>query len=130
MTEPEVIESMAILGDGAVNVFTVFISVTFAYLTVAYFVGRSLSRFQLLAISGLYFVTAATMGATCVACVLAWEKLAPRYPSVLNDIPFFTIGIWHLVMACIFTVGIVVSFYFMYNIRSTNPEDSNQLPQN
>ena len=110
MTEAEVIESMAILGDGAVNVFTVFISVTFAYLTVAYFVGRSLSRFQLIAISGLYLVTSTTMGATCVACVLAWEKLAPQYPSVLNEIPFFTIGIWHKVMAIIFIASVIVSF--------------------
>ena len=111
---------MTLLGDGAVNVFTIFISVTFAYLTVAYVVGRSLSKFQLLAISGLYLVTAATMGSTCVACVLAWETLAHRYPSVLSDIPFFTVGIWHIVMAVIFTAGVVVSFYFMYNIRNSN----------
>ena len=122
MTEAEVIESMAILGDGAVNVFTVFISVTFAYLTVAYFIGRSLTTFQLVAVSGLYLVTAVTMGATCVGCVLGWEKLAHQYPSVLNEIPFFTIGIWHQVMGIIFIGGVIVSFYFMYNIRNTKAE--------
>ena len=124
MSEAEVIESMAILGDGAVNVFTVFISVTFAYLTVAYFVGRSLTKFQLIAVSGLYLVTSTTMGATCVACVIAWEKLIHQYPSALNNIPFFTIGIWHKVMAIIFIGGVIVSYYFMYNIRNTDASES------
>ena len=62
MTEAEVIESMVLLGDGAVNIFTVFISVTFGYLTVAYFVGRDLTQFQLYAVTGLYLVTSITLG--------------------------------------------------------------------
>jgi len=119
MTEAEVIESMAVLGQGAVSVFTVFVSVTFGYLTVAYFLGRELTKFQLYAITGVYLVTSATMACTGVACVLAWEKLVQEYPSVLDTIPFFTIGVWHSITAVIFAAGMLVSIYFMRNIRHT-----------
>ncbi len=119
MTEAEVIESAFLMGAGAVSLFAIYISVIFAYLAVAYFVGADLTKFQVVVVSGLFVAAEAITTATCTANVLGWEKLIALYPSVLNTIPFYTLGIWHKYMAGMLCAGIVVGLYFMYNIRST-----------
>jgi len=64
MTEAEAIETLSILGANGATYFTLFTTFTFAYLTVAYFVGASLTRFQCIAVSAIYFFTASMMGAS------------------------------------------------------------------
>ncbi|MFT4563216.1 MAG: hypothetical protein ACI9BW_002970 [Gammaproteobacteria bacterium] len=124
MTESEVIESAFMMGAGAVSVFTIYISVIFAYLAAAYFVGANLTRFQASVLTGLFIATETVSAAACTASVLGWEKLIALYPSVLNTIPFYTLGIWHKYMAGLLAVGIVVGLYFMHNIRSIKGKDN------
>ena len=57
MTEPEVIASVTDLAEIATNFVSLWLSVTFAYLTVAYFLSKALSRFQYFAASALYGFT-------------------------------------------------------------------------
>ena len=48
------IELLYLARDAAATDLTTFITCLFAYLVVAYFVGKDLTRFQLLTVSGLY----------------------------------------------------------------------------
>jgi len=122
MTESEVIESAFIMAEGAVSVLAIYISVIFAYLAAAYFVGKNLTRYQASVFTGLFVATETIATASLTASVLGWEKLVALYPSVLNTIPFFTLGIWHKCMAGLLTVGIVAGLYFMHNIRKPKEE--------
>ena len=51
MTEAETLVSLTDMSDTSLSFISVWISVTFAYLTVAYVVGKDLSRFQYIAIT-------------------------------------------------------------------------------
>lgn len=58
MTEAEAIELIAIFTTNVIASNTIYLSFTFAYLTAAYFVGASLSRFQAIFVSVLYALAA------------------------------------------------------------------------
>ena len=62
MTEAEAMVALAELTDIATAQTSVWLSLTFTYLTVAYLAGKKLSRFQCLAIPALYTVTAGFFG--------------------------------------------------------------------
>lgn len=51
MSEAETLELISLYYSNAIDAFTVYIFFTFAYLTIAYFVGSSLTRFQVFAVS-------------------------------------------------------------------------------
>ena len=61
MSESDAIEALSEISLNATTYVSIFISVTFAYLTVAYLVGKQLTRFQCLAVSALYFLIAGMM---------------------------------------------------------------------
>jgi len=128
MSEAETIELVALLGDNAVSNFAVYISITFAYLTVAYFVGAALSSFQMKAVSGLYLASSGICAISSVATVQAWVLIVSVEPTVLNTLPLYTAGIWHIYMAVLLTAGMVVSLYFMYDIRRRGNEKSDKTP--
>jgi hypothetical protein len=54
MTEAEALELIAIYVTNAHEGFTLYLSVTFAYLITAYLVGSKLSPFQALAVSEFF----------------------------------------------------------------------------
>ena len=66
MTEADAIGALTNIGEVAATYTGMWLSVTFGYLTVAYFLGKSLSRFQCLAISTLYVVFAIIFAAVAV----------------------------------------------------------------
>ena len=61
MTEPEALEVMAAHGANAITSFTIYVSVTFAYLAATHLVGAKLSRFQCVGISALYVFSASSV---------------------------------------------------------------------
>ena len=54
MTEPEVMEMVNLYANNSMGCFSLWVSFTFAYLTVAYLIGDKLSSIQLYIISSLY----------------------------------------------------------------------------
>lgn len=66
MTGFKALQVLSNFADNAATYFAMFITFTFGYLTVAYFVGKSLSRFQCFAVSALYAISAILSGATTV----------------------------------------------------------------
>ena len=120
MSEVEATAMLAAIGDTVCSFTALWVSVTFAYLSVAYFVGGNLSRFQNLAVSGLYLASALLFGIGALAHTQSWCELEAKYSTsyrrffLADVVPFYTPS-----MAVFFVVGLCVSFYFMYNVRRT-----------
>ncbi len=117
MSEAEVIELSIGFGANAISTFTLFISMTFAYLTLCHFVGAKLSRFQSIAISIVYVIGATAPAASAYTHMAAIQKLQSKYPSLLDSIPGFDMEPW-LIWEPIGVLSIIgMSLYFMYEVR-------------
>ena len=117
MTEAETLEVVALYGSNSFSIFTVYLSITFAYLTVAYFLGAKLSRFQTITISGLYIASSAMASLAFIGTTQTWVVLISTTQTMLNTIPIYSAGVWHIYAAILAIAGILVSLYFMYDVR-------------
>jgi len=122
MTEAEAFEAAAAWSSSAIASFTIYVSITFAYLTVAFVAGRRLSRFQTLVVSALY-VFAATSGVMSTITDLGMLEIAIEHsPAAVADVPFTSEGFWQGYQAVLMIVGILISLYFMWNVRQQKIE--------
>ena len=124
MTEAEMRAATMLVevGDIAVTFMGAWVSLTFAYLTAAYFVGRALSRFQCWTISIFYVVMAAVFAMSAVGYVKTWRALYLLEPVIFGRVWEFGFPWWGELSGFFFYGGIFVSLYFMYNIRQTDKE--------
>jgi high-affinity Fe2+/Pb2+ permease len=120
MTEAEAIAALIDLAEVTTSQTGVWCSLTFGYLTVAYFVGKALSRFQCLTISIIYTVIAFFFVATVMHHSQAWILLLGREHTIYDEI-WLSPGFNHLggSIALFLSVGTLVSLYFMYNVRNS-----------
>ena len=117
MNESDTIEALSEISINATTYVSIFISVTFAYLTVAYIVGKQLSRFQCNAVSVLYFLIAGMAGAASLGWTMAWQTFREREASVFDELWIFNSVDWMLGMVPFIFFVMALSFYFMYDIR-------------
>ena len=94
MSEADAFELVAIYTANTTSFLTVYISFTFAYLTVAYFVGKALSPYQAIFVSGLFVVAALSMAACSVAQVQVIERLMSATPSLLDSLTLWNPRFW------------------------------------
>ena len=88
LSDAQALESLTYIGEVAGSYLAMYISITFAYLTAAYFVGASLTRFQCNVVTALYVVFALAIGATTAGWSHAWILMKARHATVINDV-------WH-----------------------------------
>jgi len=117
MSEAETLELISLYYGNAVDAFTIYISFTFAYLTVAYFVGPALTRFQVFAASGLYLVAALSAAVGSILPMLAWGELLTSRETTLGKFEIWNGDFWVIYMGTLYAAGILVSLYFMFDIR-------------
>ena len=122
MTEAESLELVATFYANSSTNFTIFISFTFAFLVTAYFVGKNLSRFQFFAASVMYAVSAGSAAISCVGWLRASEAIMDTSPTLLNALPIFTGKGWVWGMSILFVAGLLVSLYFMWDVRRMKRE--------
>jgi hypothetical protein len=121
MTEAEANEFLALWVANSISAFSVYLSLTFAYMTVAYVVGSRLSRFQALAVSTLY------VAGTLISLLSIMNSLR-LYQGILEQSEFLqrqvlvSGDIWSFTVAPVLGLGIFVSLYFMWNIRHPKTE--------
>ena len=106
--------------DNTQTAFSIYLTLTFAYLTAAYFAGAKLSRFQAFAISGLYSAGAAIALMSCVNQLMYFSAVLEEYPDIAAR-SAVSGDFWIYYIAPLLAVGIVVSLYFMWDIR--HPKD-------
>ena len=118
MSEAEALEFIMMACSNAIASFALYITFTTGYLTVAYFVGSVLSRFQALCASGLFAIASGAIGLSCIVQCNAFESAMATYPTLLNALPLWTAFSWQLAMSIVIGIGILMSLYFMYSIRA------------
>ncbi|MEH6639795.1 MAG: hypothetical protein V7717_11005 [Porticoccaceae bacterium] len=118
MTEAEAIESLTGTGAMVATFAAMWISMTFGYLTVAYFIGAALSRFQCTVISVLYAVWAGMFASVTIGYGHAWLLLREREDTIYDSVPNFASVPYYLeLMIFVFGASTLVTLYFMHDIR-------------
>lgn len=120
MTEAEAIGALVDIDELAATYGSLWLSVTFGYLTVAYFLGKALSRFQCLMISVLYIVSALNYVGSVVGQTQAWELLVERERTIYDGVWLATgFSGWADGGALFYLAGTIIALYFMYNVRNS-----------
>ena len=120
MTEPEAITALTEIAALALAHIGAWLSLTFAYLTVAYFAGRSLSKFQCWTVSILYGVMGFLFASPVIGYVDGWLLLYARESTIFDEVSAFSAVPFYVEGWTFFTYGgVLVSLYFMYNVRHT-----------
>ena len=117
MTQAEAMELIAIWSGLASTDFTLYITATFAYIVAAYVVGSKLTRIQTLMISFLY-IWLAVIAVLAVDSDFTWMQVSIEQleDKRLREITY-TGEFWRLPVTGFMSCGILVSIYFMWNVR-------------
>ena len=117
MSDADFLEAIAAWASHATANFTAFATFTFAYLTACYFVGKSLTRFQVYILSGVYLGSAVSSVLSVISALEVIRLSLIEHPNFLNDSPFFNIELWMVGMIMLAFSGIVASLAFMHRVR-------------
>ena len=123
MTEYEILDLVGAESAQSATQFTLYLSVLFAYLVTAYFIGDRLPRPQLFLLSALYvFVNLAQawgMVLTMNRVSELLERKAGISPLTDWEKGYVTYGnFWAIAM----TMGLLASLYFMWSVRHPKTE--------
>ena len=122
MNEGDMIEAAAAAIANSMAAFTVYITFTFGFLATSYIVGSKLERFQALTVTGLYVIAAGYSTIIMVAWLQAFFAITEVKASALDTILLMQRGYWVLGTIVIQSMGILVSLYFMWNVRLSKTE--------
>ena len=117
MTEAEAIELIAIFTTNVIASNTIYLSFTFAYLTAAYFVGASLTRFQAIFVSVLYALAANGAMMTQLGSIQAWSIIMEEHATALDSVPMYNGEFWQIAIPISLSIMTLASLYFMWNVR-------------
>jgi len=120
MTEPEVMEMVNLYASNALNCYSLWVSFTFAYLTVAYLVGAKLTNIQLFIASSLYVITGIAFTLAAVTYTESFQELISSYPDFRPT--ELWLAPWTLFTSIILGGGMLASLYFMWDIRHPKNE--------
>ena len=117
MTEAELWEMFFEASSVAATVFSVALTVNFAYLATAYFVGTRLSTFQTLVVSFLYVFGAGILTMSFAGMLNQGLEFGARLQEIYPDRFFLISPGYVLTFVILLALSIPVSLFFMYQIR-------------
>jgi len=129
MTEAELLELLEIATTNSFTGFTLYLSVMFAYLVTAHFVGTKLTRSQVFLTSGLFLFGAFTStGATVIPLArgIGYINTAKALPNTSFRTSFWwayegsDFWVYFLLITC--SAGAILGLYFMWNVRHAKSE--------
>jgi hypothetical protein len=127
MTGAEALELAEMAGATTITSFGYYVSIIFAYLAAAYFVGEKLSKSQVIMASCLFvFASFSTVAAvaTFLGRVTVYLRLAKKTEDI-NDAPFYIFEssyFWSAYLLILCVLGIVVALKFMWDVRHPKTE--------
>lgn len=120
MTEAEALELIIMCSDNALTSFGIYVTIAFAYLTVAYLVGSRLSTLQTLVLSGLYVFASGAVISNMYLLIRTWGELRAGVTggiAVMDRIPLWNQTYWAIYPTSACVIGILVGLYLMWNVR-------------
>ena len=121
MSEAELFELVAIYVSNCISAFTVYLSLVFGYLTVAYLIAPRLTRYQAIVATTIYLMGAISCVLTLLhslSVLIGIENQLQLASEIYNDVIFGNSGIWLISMALITSSGLIGSVMFFYNVRT------------
>ena len=122
MTEAELLEAASYQFELVISTLSLYISVTSAYLLVAFVAGIRLTRSQTFIISTLYIVICAL----ATYAVYSWTTRGVYYAIKLEaldaNVPIYSKIVVPVVLPLLLAGGIVASLKFMWDIRHPKSE--------
>ena len=129
MSEAELLELLEISTSNAFTGFTMYMTVMFAYVVTAYFVGAKLTTAQTVLSSGLFLFGAfASAGGTVISLARAagYTLTAQSLPSSTYNVPFWwandASNFWVYFLSITCSVGVILGLYFMWSVRHPKAE--------
>ncbi|MFT4563540.1 MAG: hypothetical protein ACI9BW_003296 [Gammaproteobacteria bacterium] len=125
---PDALSALTDVANVTATYGSLWLSITFAYLTVAYLIGTKMSRFQYLAVSALYTASAAIFGGAALAHAHAFFLTLEIANTIYDQVWLFSgnSDLWFTCSSFFLIGGTVVALYFMYNVRiSESKRDRN-----
>lgn len=122
MTEAELVEAWGQFLGNSQTAMALYLSILSGYLIIAYLVGRKLSRTQVIILSTMFLFASAF----CTMILTTWWQRALEFAleaqvinpeRVVSNSQTAVRGV-----AVLFSLGILSSLYFMWNIRHTEEE--------
>ena len=120
MTDADTLELISDYAGNCMTAFSVYLTVTFAFLTVSFLTGAKLTKFQARAVSGLYLISAfSSMMANLLYYQLIDESilLFSTEANTIASLTLLNMDLWKSYMLSLQAIGIAVSMYFLYDIR-------------
>ena len=120
MAEADLVEAIQYSIEIALTSFGLYLTVTFAYLSVAYLAGSKLTKFQATAVSGLYLIAAVATTLTCLTTHQMLGELLSSLSSttrVFSEIRLMNSEFWKAYIFSLMSLGMIVSLYFMHDCR-------------
>ena len=115
MTESEVIELINDHSGNAVSSFTIYLTLTFGYLTGLYVIGKKLVMAQIISITLLYLMWSAAFALSALAHLDSIESLVQEYPAYIRSellhLPWTAFGI------TVSIGGILICLYYGNTMR-------------
>jgi hypothetical protein len=125
MTEAEALELAVMCVDNALSCFSIYVTMTFAYMTVSYLVGSRLSTFQTLVLSGLYMISSGAVILTMYLQIRTWGEVRAGVSggvAAMDNIPLWNEALWATYPTAASLVGVFIGLYFMWNVRHPKTE--------
>ena len=120
MVPTESLELIALYIQNMMLAFSMYLTLTFAFLAGAFVVGARLSRYEAVAISALYlFASMSTIGSLMISLRLVQE--VPDI-STLVSTSYMNPAYWQMYMGPILVIGILLSIRFLFNVRQQRGE--------
>jgi hypothetical protein len=117
MSEAELWEMFLESLSVATSIFNGALTVAFAYLATAYFVGRRLSAFQVVVVSFLYLFGSAILALSFIGMLSRALYFAVRLKEIDPDLFFLASPPYVITCVTLLVLSIPVSLFFMYQIR-------------
>lgn len=121
MTEAETIEMLNTHASNAMTSFTIYLTLTFGYLTAIYITGSKLSSLQAGFVALLYIIWAIAFALTSISHLQAFESLVSQYPKFMRSPLFFMP--WANYAIAVSAGGLLICIGFTYSIRRQRPRD-------
>jgi hypothetical protein len=120
MTQAELWEMNFMCIANALTAFSIYLTVAFAYLATAYFVGKKLSGLQTFVVSGLFIFASISAIGGCMAQLRRASEFQLQLASQSEELllmPLTNASFWKTYMPLLMASGVLVSLYFMFDRR-------------
>ena len=122
MSEADLLENLTAHFDLVIQILSLYLTVTSAYLIVAFMAGERLTSSQAVIISTLYIFMAAISTYSMYAWLGRAFHFSQKLKETSTDMPFYARDGLEIILAIVLLSGIFACLKFMWDVRHPKSE--------